>query len=64
MVEESPKAEAAEHYDRWRAEDDLRTLTAAKQIEKDPGRMANVRRAAREKVAEMKAMEKYAKSGD
>lgn len=48
-------------YDRWRAESDLRTLTEAKQIEKDPVRMKHVRRCAKEKVAEMKAMEDYAK---
>jgi pyocin large subunit-like protein len=47
-------------YDKWEAERDLRTLTDAKAIEKDPGRMANVRRAAKEKLAEMEAFKKYA----
>ncbi|MDV7393756.1 hypothetical protein RZS08_20430 [Arthrospira platensis SPKY1] len=40
-------------YDKWQAEEDLRTLTRAKEIEKDPKRMAHVRRAAKEKLSEM-----------
>jgi hypothetical protein len=48
-------------YSKWEAESDLRTLTEAKLIEKDPRRMAHVRRCAKEKMAEMKAMEAYAK---
>ncbi len=37
-------------YDKWQAEDDLRTITRAKEIEKDKKRMAHVRRAAKEKL--------------
>lgn len=40
-------------YDKWRAEDDLRTLTSASQIRKDATRMKHVRRAAKEKLGEM-----------
>lgn len=40
-------------YDKWSAESDLRTLTEAKKIQQDSKRMANVRRAAKEKLAEM-----------
>lgn len=40
-------------YDKWRAEDDLRTLTTAAQIRKDKKRMADVKRAAKEKLGEM-----------
>lgn len=47
-------------YEAWRAHDDLRTLTEAKKIEKDPTRMKHVRRAAKEKLAEMEALKKYA----
>jgi hypothetical protein len=55
-------AEAAPcSYSKWEAEEDLRTLTRAKEIQKDPKRMANVQRAAKEKLAEMKAYEDYAK---
>jgi hypothetical protein len=49
-----------EHYDKWRAESDLRTLTEAKLIEKDPTRMKHVKRCAKEKLAEMAEMKKYA----
>lgn len=40
-------------YDKWQAEDDLRTITRAREIEKDKKRMAHVRRAAKEKLGEM-----------
>ncbi len=46
----SPKADT---YDKWRANDDLRTLTEAEVIKKDPARMKHVQRAAKEKLAEM-----------
>jgi hypothetical protein len=56
-----PAGESKEHgYDKWRAESDLRTLTEAKQIEKDATRMKHVRRCAKEKIAEMEAMKKFA----
>lgn len=50
-------------YDKWQAEDDLRTITRAKEIEKDKKRMANVRRAAKEKLAEMANLKALAAGG-
>lgn len=47
-------------YDPWRAQNDLRTLTEAKEIEKDPVRMKHVRRAAKDKLAEIESYKKYA----
>jgi hypothetical protein len=47
-------------YDKWAAEDDLRTLTRAKEIEKDPTRMKHVKRAAKEKLGEMEQIKKLA----
>lgn len=52
-----------EPYDKWRAESDLRSLTEAAQIQKNPTRMKHVRRAASEKLAEMEAYKKYAEGG-
>lgn len=49
-IASSPKTDS---YDKWQAEDDLRTITRAREIEKDPKRMAHVRRAAKEKLTEM-----------
>lgn len=49
-------------YDKYQAEDDLRTLTNAKRIQKDPKRMANVKRAAKEKLSEMADIKKLAES--
>ncbi len=40
-------------YDKWQADSDMRTLLEAKAIQKDPKRMANVKRAAKEKLGEM-----------
>jgi hypothetical protein len=40
-------------YDKWRANDDLRTLTEAQVIKKDPVRMKHVQRAAKEKLSEI-----------
>jgi hypothetical protein len=47
-------------YDKWQAREDLQTITRAREIEKDPKRMAHVRRAAKEKLAEMKHVEALA----
>lgn len=47
-------------YDKWRSEEDLRTLTEAKRIQADTKRMANVRLAAKEKLAEMADLKKLA----
>ncbi len=53
----------SDSYDKWKAEDDLRTITRAKEIEKDKKRMANVRRAAKEKLAEMANLKTIAAGG-
>jgi hypothetical protein len=63
----SPNAVAGskdDTYDKWRAESDLRTLTEAKEIEKDPVRMKHVRRAAKDKLAEIESYKKYAEGGN
>ena len=53
----------SDSYDKWQAEDDLRTITRAKEIEKDKKRMANVRRAAKDKLAEMANLKTIAAGG-
>lgn len=50
-------------YDKWQAESDMRTLTDAERIKKDPVRMKHARRAAKEKLAEMEGMKKLANGG-
>lgn len=40
---------------KWRAEDDLRTLTRAREIRNDPARMKAVRTLAKEQLAAMAA---------
>ena len=47
-------------YDKWQAESDLRTLTEATAIKKDSKRMAAVKRAATEKLAEMAQLKQLA----
>lgn len=47
-------------YDKWAAENDMRTLLEAKAIQKDPKRMANVKRAAKEKLGETKQIQALA----
>jgi hypothetical protein len=47
-------------YDKWQAESDLRTLTEATAIKKDGKRMAAVKRAATEKLAEMAQLKQLA----
>jgi hypothetical protein len=42
--------------DKYMVEDALRTLTRAKEIERDKALMAKVRKLARERLAEMKAV--------
>lgn len=49
-------AESAEREKRYQAEDDLRTMMKAKEIEKDKGRHGHMKKVAREKVAAMKDM--------
>lgn len=50
----------AEAYDKYQAEDDLRTIQSARRIEKDPKRMEAVKRAAKEKLTEMNDLKKLA----
>ena len=42
--------------DKWRVEDDMRMLMHAKEIQRDPKRMAAVRKLAQEKMADMKRL--------
>ena len=56
-------ASTKDTYNKWQAEDDLRTITRAKEIEKDKKRMAHVRRAAKEKLAEITNMKTIAAGG-
>lgn len=57
------EASKSDGYEKWQAEDDLRTITRAKEIQKDHKRMANVRRAAKEKLAEMANLKTIAAGG-
>jgi len=41
---------------KWRAEDDMRALARAKEIEADPKRLAAAKKMAREKLAELRAI--------
>lgn len=50
------KAAAIKQEDKWRVEDDIRTLTNAREIQRDPKRMAAVRKLAQEKIADMKKL--------
>lgn len=47
-------------YDKWEAEEDMRTLIRASEIHKDPKRMARARRAAKEKLTEMQQIKELA----
>lgn len=60
MSSEVAVATKSKAYDKWEAENDLRTLTDATKIKKDPNRMANVKRAAKEKLAEMDEVKQLA----
>ncbi len=48
-------------YEKWRAKDDMRTVLEAERIKKDPVRMKHVKRAAKEELSELKAMQDLAK---
>jgi len=41
---------------KWRAEEDMRTLTRAKEIESDRSRMAAAKRVAEQKIKEMQSV--------
>lgn len=47
-------------YDKYEAESDLRHLTEAKKIGKDPRRMKHAQRAAKDKLTEMEHMKAIA----
>lgn len=49
-------ASAVSDDDKWRAEDDMRTLLGAIEIRKDAKRMAAVRKLAQVKVADIKKL--------
>ncbi len=53
-------SDKSDKYDKWEAENDLRMITEAKKIQADPKRMANVRRAAKEKLSEMEQLKSLA----
>lgn len=59
MATKKSAAVAAESYpgeDKWRAEEDMRTLARAAEIRKDPKRMAAAKKVAREKLAELQSI--------
>lgn len=57
------KSNPSDSYDKWQAHDDLMTIVRAKEIQADPKRMKNVRRAAKEKLQEQKALKAIAETG-
>lgn len=59
----SNDAAKAPTYDKYMAQEDLRHLTHAEAIKKDPTRMKHVKRAAKEKLAEMAIHKKIAEGG-
>lgn len=58
IVNDAPKASYAEEDKKWRAQDDLRALQRAKEIESDKARMAAAKAVAKE---QMDALSKVAK---
>ena len=60
MSEIATKDTKNDGYDKWAAESDLRHLTEANLIRKDKKRMANARRCAKEKLAEMAQLKELA----
>jgi hypothetical protein len=52
MAKVSTKSIAKSEYD-WQAEDDLRTMMASEEIEKDPKRLAKVQALAKKKMLDM-----------
>ncbi|MFN5350890.1 MAG: hypothetical protein ACK5A0_15385 [Polaromonas sp.] len=57
----SPSAEKEDDYDPWRAKEDLRILLEADRIKKDDCRLRYAKRAAKEQIAENKAIEALSK---
>lgn len=52
------KGGVAEIDDKWRIEDDMRTLMQAREIQRDPKRMAAVRKLAQQKITDMQNLAK------
>lgn len=50
----------SDYYDKWLAKEDLRHLTEANLIRKDKKRMENVKRCAKEQLAEMAQLKELA----
>lgn len=57
------QSNTSDTYDKWQAHDDLMTVVRAKEIQADPKRMKNVRRAAKEKLEEQKTLKTIAGTG-
>lgn len=57
------QSKTSDTYDKWQAHDDLMTVVRAKEIQADPKRMKNVRRAAKEKLEEQKTLKTIAGTG-
>lgn len=56
-IKKSSQPIAAEYEDsKWRAEDDMRTLARAKEIENDRKRMVAAQKVAAEKIKEMQSV--------
>lgn len=56
MKSKTVSTSMAAENDSWRIEDDMRTLILAREIQRDPKRMAAVRKLAQQKMADMKKL--------
>lgn len=56
MKSKAVGASVAAESESWRVEDDMRTLILAREIQRDPKRMAAVRKLAQQKMADMKKL--------
>jgi len=54
IVNDAPTASIAREDQKWRAEDDLRTLQRAKEIENDKARMQAAKNIAKEQMSNLK----------
>jgi hypothetical protein len=61
-MDKAPTKDSEQTYDKYAAENDLRSLTEAARIRKDPMRMKHAKRAAKDKLAEMDEMKKLVAS--
>jgi len=53
MAKKKPASVGIYDDAKWRAEDDMRTLARAQEIQSDPRRLAAAKKCAKEKLAEM-----------